>query len=48
MAEKTLYFLIGPKGAGKTYIGTRVDRATEISFIRVEQLAPRDRRLENR
>jgi hypothetical protein len=31
-----LYILIGPKGAGKTYIGTLVDQHTEIAFIRVE------------
>lgn len=35
---KTLYMLIGPKGAGKTYIGTLVDRHTDIRFIRVEPI----------
>jgi len=34
----TLYMLIGPKGAGKTYIGTLINRHTEIRFIRVEPL----------
>jgi shikimate kinase len=42
--KKVLYILIGPKGAGKTYIGSTVDRNTEIKFLRVEpiwlQLAP--------
>ena len=38
MVDKTLYFLIGPKGAGKTYIGTLIDRETEIAFIRVEPI----------
>ncbi|GAB4579391.1 MAG: hypothetical protein Fur0022_21290 [Anaerolineales bacterium] len=35
---KTLYMLIGPKGSGKTYIGTLVDRHTDIRFIRVEPI----------
>lgn len=34
--EKQLYMLIGPKGAGKTYIGALVARHTDIHFIRVE------------
>jgi shikimate kinase len=38
MNNKILYLLIGPKGAGKTYIGTLVDRHTEIQFIRVEPI----------
>lgn len=36
--DKTLYMLIGPKGAGKTHIGTLVGGQTEIHFIRVEPL----------
>lgn len=36
--ERILYMLIGPKGAGKTYIGTLVDRHTDITFLRVEPL----------
>jgi shikimate kinase len=36
--EKTLYMLIGPKGSGKTYIGTLVDRQSDIRFIRVEPI----------
>jgi shikimate kinase len=30
--------LIGPKGSGKTHIGTLVDRSTGICFLRVEVL----------
>lgn len=30
--------LIGPKGAGKTAIGTLIDRHTPITFIRVEPI----------
>jgi shikimate kinase len=33
---KILYILTGPKGAGKTYIGTLVHRHTDIHFLRVE------------
>lgn len=33
-----LYILIGPKGAGKTHIGTVVERHTDIRFLRVEPL----------
>jgi shikimate kinase len=36
--QKILYMLIGPKGAGKTHIGTIVDRDTDISFLRVESI----------
>jgi len=35
---KTLYMLIGPKGAGKTYIGTRIGQLTNITFLAVEPL----------
>lgn len=35
---KILYLLIGPKGSGKTYIGTLVARETDIVFLRVEPL----------
>lgn len=35
---KILYMLIGPKGSGKTHIGTLVDRSTGIRFLRVEAL----------
>ncbi len=38
MTSKVLYMLIGPKGAGKTYIGTLVNRYTNIRFIRVESI----------
>jgi hypothetical protein len=36
--EQTLYFLIGPKGSGKTTIGTLVNTHTDIAFIRVEPI----------
>jgi hypothetical protein len=35
-AQKMLYMLIGPKGSGKTHVGTLVDRHTDIVFLRVE------------
>ena len=35
---KTLFILIGPKGAGKTHIGTLVNAQTEIKFLRVEPI----------
>lgn len=44
--KKTLYILIGPKGAGKTHIGNRVHANTSIQFLRVEpiwlKLAPNE------
>ena len=36
--SKTLYFLIGPKGSGKTFIGTHVHENTDIYFLRVEPI----------
>jgi shikimate kinase len=36
--QKTLFMLIGPKGSGKTYIGTLVDQHTDIAFLRVEPI----------
>ncbi len=35
---KSLIFLIGPKGSGKTYIGTRIAAKTDIPFLRVEPI----------
>ena len=35
-SQKVLYMLIGPKGSGKTHIGTLVNRYTDIVFLRVE------------
>lgn len=35
---KTLYMLIGPKGSGKTYIGSLIGRETDITFLRVENI----------
>jgi len=36
--DKVLYILIGPKGSGKTYIGSRIEHLTGIKFLRVEPL----------
>lgn len=36
--SKTLHILIGPKGSGKTYIGSRIEQLTGIKFLRVEPL----------
>lgn len=36
--SKILYFLIGPKGSGKTFIGTHVQNNTDIHFLRVEPI----------
>lgn len=36
--QKTLFTLIGPKGSGKTHIGTLVDQHTDIVFLRVERI----------
>ncbi len=35
---KTLFILIGPKGAGKTYIGQRIAAHTPIYFLAVEPI----------
>jgi len=34
--HQTLFMLIGPKGSGKTHIGTLVHQHTDIVFLRVE------------
>lgn len=36
--DKKLYMLIGPKGSGKTYIGTLVENRIGIPFLRVENI----------
>lgn len=36
--KKILYFLIGPKGAGKTHIGALADKHAGICFIPVESI----------
>jgi hypothetical protein len=36
--QKIIYMLIGPKGAGKTHIGTLINEQTEIAFLRVEPI----------
>lgn len=35
---KTLFMLVGPKGSGKTHIGTLVNQHTDIFFLRVEPI----------
>ena len=36
--ESMIYALIGPKGSGKTYIGSKIEKNTGIKFLRVEPL----------
>ncbi|UCH60373.1 MAG: hypothetical protein JSV61_02560 [Anaerolineales bacterium] len=36
--QKILFMLIGPKGSGKTHIGTLVHQNTDIVFLRVEPI----------
>ncbi len=36
--KKIVYILIGPKGSGKTYIGTLIERSLGIGFLRVEKI----------
>lgn len=36
--KKLLFILIGPKGSGKTYIGSRIEHLASIKFLRVEPL----------
>jgi len=38
---KRIYILIGPKGSGKTYIGTLLQDQLHIPFLRVEDIALR-------
>ncbi|MEZ4300109.1 MAG: hypothetical protein R3B70_34495 [Polyangiaceae bacterium] len=35
---RTVYVLVGPKGAGKSHIGTQVEGQTDIHFLRTEPL----------
>ncbi len=37
-SQKTLFILVGPKGSGKTHIGTLVNEYTDIVFLRVEPI----------
>jgi shikimate kinase len=37
-SPKTLFILVGPKGSGKTHIGTLVNLYTDIAFLRVEPI----------
>ncbi len=39
-----IYLLVGPKGSGKTYIGTLLESRTGIPFVRVEAIALRVQR----
>jgi len=36
--QKNLFMLVGPKGSGKTHIGTLVQQHTDIVFLRVEPI----------
>ena len=36
--NKTLIILVGPKGSGKTYIGTLLEKRLRIPFFRVEKV----------
>ena len=36
--SKTVFILVGPKGSGKTYIGTLIERKLKVPFFRVEKL----------
>jgi shikimate kinase len=36
--KKLLFILIGPKGSGKTYIGSKIEQLTDIKFLPVEPL----------
>lgn len=36
--DKVLYILIGPKGSGKTHIGSRIEQLTGIKFLMVEKI----------
>ncbi|MGF3104807.1 AAA family ATPase [Rossellomorea sp. DUT-2] len=50
MTNKTIYLLIGPKGSGKSFIGTLMDQKFGIPFIRVEDWAKKvkkDRQIDN-
>lgn len=37
-SKKTVIILIGPKGSGKTFIGTRLSELTHAVFLRVENI----------
>ena len=37
-SQKTLFMLVGPKGSGKTHIGTLINQHTDIVFLRVEPI----------
>ena len=50
MHQKLIYLLIGPKGSGKSFIGTLMDHTFGIHFIRVEDWAKavkKDRQVDN-
>ena len=39
MKKKTIYLLVGPKGSGKSYIGSLIDNQFSVKFLRVEDWA---------
>ena len=50
MKQKIIYLLIGPKGGGKSYIGSLIDRHFNVKFVRVEDWAKavkRDREIDD-
>lgn len=44
MSDRTIYLLIGPKGSGKTHIGTVLNTHFGMHFVRVENWAKAVRR----
>lgn len=44
MKNKNIYLLIGPKGSGKSWIGSLLEREFGIKFIRVEDWAKQTKR----
>ncbi|MEZ4810051.1 MAG: hypothetical protein R2819_06790 [Allomuricauda sp.] len=47
MNHKTIYLLLGPKGSGKTFIGTLIQDTFSIKFVRVEDWALKVKRGRN-
>lgn len=44
MTDKRIFLLLGPKGSGKSFIGTLFDKEFQIRFLRVEDWAKRIKR----
>ena len=38
MSNKTVFILIGPKGSGKSHVGTVIEKYFGIHFLNVDQL----------